>query len=76
MGKIREWPVSISNLPCACEHCYSDPDNTVCVYAPWRKTRREVMKEAIPLPSDCPLANVEQDSNISNDEEIVSEINA
>ena len=71
MGKIREWPVSVSNLPCACEHCLSNPDNNLCVYAPWRKTRTEVMKEAIHIPNAA--ASVEVESNV---EEMIDAINA
>jgi len=43
----RPWPVVTSVFPCNCIRCNADPNNTTCIYAPWRKTRQEIMKEAV-----------------------------
>lgn len=49
----RKWPVRVSNLPCNCTHCSDDPDNTLCKYSTWRKTRTVEMQIALVSPKEA-----------------------
>ena len=40
----RHWTARASNLMCTCDKCREDPDNTQCIYLPWRKRRNVTMR--------------------------------
>lgn len=40
----RVWPVTVSDLPCNCQHCIVDHTNDKCIYSAWRKTRSANMR--------------------------------
>ena len=49
----RVWPCIASYLPCACKHCFVDPANKVCVYAPWRNTHNDNMRIKCVSPEEA-----------------------
>ena len=40
----RHWTARASNLMCTCDKCRENPDNTECIYLPWRKRRNVTMR--------------------------------
>ena len=51
-GRIREWPVRVSYLPCPCHACFIDVSNKTCKFTPWRHYKEHIMKEAINTPQN------------------------